>query len=491
MYYSKNKINFSKRSACLVLGIMAALFIFSVCYYGCGKEQSSNNMLHDILKAGEITVCTRNNAHCYYLYREQAMGFEYDLAKAFADYLGVKLNVRIAEKWDGMIPALMEGTGSFIAASMTIMPKRKKQVSFSNGYMPIQQYVIVHRNNRSIRCPADLAGKIVHTRKGTSYEESLDLLKNKGIDLKIKLHDDLPTEELIRQVAEGKIEVTIADSNIALLNQRYYPQAVLAFPINEQEFLGWAVNQNARNLLYRINCFFKIIKQNGKFNEIYNKYYANIDDFDYVDLRAYHRRIKSRLPRYKEIIMEAADYHDFDWRLIAAQIYQESHFNPKARSHAGARGLMQLTTSTARSLGVKDILNPEQNINAGVQHLRTLYNYFEKAEGLDRLFIALAAYNVGQGHILDARNIAREMNLDPNKWSSLSITLPLLSYQKYYRKATYGYCRGTEPIEYIKKIMIYYDILKRQGIEYETYAKGLSNQEQGKDKEIRIVQQMD
>jgi membrane-bound lytic murein transglycosylase F len=468
LYFSKDKTNFNKRSACLILGIMAALFIFSVCYYGYVKGQSP--ILEGILKAGEITVCTRNNAHCYYLYREQAMGFEYDLAKAFADHLGVKLKVRIAEKWDGMIPALMKGTGSFIAASMTIMPKRKELVSFSNAYMPIQQYVIVHRDNRSIRYQEDLAGKTVHVREGTSYEERLKSLKNKGIDLEIKLHDDLSTEELIRQVAGGKIEVTIADSNIALLNQRYYPQAVLACPISEQEFLGWAVNRNAQNLLYQINCFFKTIKENGKFNEIYNKYYANIDDFDFVDLRAYHRRLKSRLPKYKKIVMEAADYHGFDWRLIAAQIYQESHFKPNARSSSGARGLMQLTLSTARSLGVKEILNPEQNINAGVQHLKALYNYFAKAKGINRLFLALAAYNVGQGHILDAQNIAREMNLDPNKWSSLSITLPLLTYQKHYKKARYGYCRGTEPIEYINKVMMYYDILKRQGIEYNTYA---------------------
>ena len=487
MHYSKDNIHFNKKSVCLILAIMAVLFIFSVCYCGCEKEQSS--ILQGILKAGEITVYTRNNAHCYYLYREQATGFEYDLAKAFADHLGVKLKVKIAEKWEGMIPALMKGTGSFIAASLTIMPKRKKWVSFSNGYMPIQQYVIVHRNNRSIRCPEDLAGKTVHIREGTSYEERLNLLKNKGIDLEINLHDDLPTEELIRQVAEGKIEVTIADSNIALLNQRYYPQAVLACPISEQEFLGWAVNRNARNLLYRINCFFKTIKENGKFNEIYNKYYANIDTFDYVDLRAYHRRLKTRLPNYKEIIMEAADYHGFDWRLIAAQMYQESHFNPDAQSHSGAKGLMQLTSPTASSLGVENILNPEQNINAGVQHLKSLYDYFGKAKGLNRLFIALAAYNVGQGHILDAQNIAREMNLDPNKWSSLSITLPLLTYHKYYKKATYGYCRGTQPIEYINKIMIYYDILKRQGIEFKTYAK--PNKEKKVDKKVRIAQQMD
>ena len=443
---------------------MAVLFIFSIYYYE--KEENSKNLLKHIIKAGEITVCTRNNANCYYMYMGQAMGFEYDLSKAFADYLGLKLNVKFAEKWENMIPSLMNDEYSFIAASMTIMPERKKLVSFSNEYMLIQQYIITHRNNRSIKCQDDLAGKTVHVREGTSYEEGLKLLQNKGIDLKIKLHNDLPTEELIHHVAEEKIEVTIADSNIALLNQRYYPNAVLACPINDPEFLGWAVNRNARNLLCQINSFFKLIKENGKFNEIYNKYYANIDDFDYVDLRAYHRRLKSRLPKYKKTIMEAAEYYDFDWRLIAAQMYQESHFNPKARSHADARGLMQLTRSTAKSLGVKNIFNPEQNINGGVKYLKALYDCFDKAEGLNRLFIALATYNVGYGHIIDARNIAREMNLDPNEWSSLSTALPLLSQRKYYEKVVYGYCNGTEPIEYIKKIMIYYDILKRQGIEY-------------------------
>lgn len=470
MHYFKDKMFFKKKSAYQILTIMVVLFIFSVCYYVYGKIKNSDHILEDILEVGEITVYTRNNANCYYLYRGQAMGFEYDLAKAFADYLGVKLKVRIAEKWEGMIPALMKNKSSFIAASMTIMPEREKWISFSNGYMPIQQYVITHRTNRSIKCPDDLAGKIVHVRAGTSYEERLKLLKAKGIDLEIKLHNDLPTEELIRQVAEEEIEMTIADSNIALLNQKYYHKAVLACSINEQEFLGWAVNRNAQNLLSQINCFFKLIKENGKFDEIYNKYYVNIDDFDFVDLRAYHRRLKSRLPKYKKIIMEAADYHGLDWRLIAAQMYQESHFNPRALSSSGARGLMQLTRSTARSLGVKDILDPKQNINAGVRHLKNLYTYFKNAKDSNRLFIALAAYNVGQGHIFDARDIARAMNLDPDKWSSLSTTLLLLTHPKYNKKARYGYCRGTEPIEYINKITMYYDILKRQGIEYKDEA---------------------
>jgi len=451
----------------LVKKIIVLLFLFPLFLSGC-ENAPKFNTLEDILEAGEITVITRNNAHCYYFYRDQDMGFEYDLAKAFADYLGVKLKIKIAEHWDGMIPDIINGKGDFIAASMTITPKRQNQVAFSDGYMAIQQHIIAHRNNLKIKNAEDLDGKTVNIRKGTSYQERLEELKEEGIDIIIKLHEDIATEELIRLVADEDIEVTIADSNIALLNRRYYPKAISAGPISEKEYLGWAVNPKAKKILKRINSFFKEIHINGKYAEIYNKYYANVDIFDYVDLRAFHKRIKTRLPRYKPLIKEAAYRYDFDWRLIAAQVYQESHFNPRAKSHAGAYGLMQLTFSTAKSLGVKNIFNPLQNINGGVKHLRNLYNHFNKTVGSDSLFIALAAYNVGQGHIFDARNLAKTMNLNPNKWSSLEQTLPLLRYRKYYKNATYGYCRGREPIKYIKQIMIYYDILKRQGIEYKT-----------------------
>ena len=422
--------------------------------------------LHKIIKAGQLTIITRNTPHCYYLYRDEPMGFEYDLAKEFADYLGVALNVNVGENWQEMIPDLTEGSSALIAAGMTITPKRQRQVAFSDGYMDIQQHLISHRNQSKIKNLQSLSDKTIHIGKSTAYQESLAELQKQGIKFTVKLHDDTPTEELIQQVARGEIGFTVADSNIALLNRRHYPNAIMAYPISDRQHLGWAVHPQARHLKNKINSFFRTIKENGKFSEIYNKYYGDIASFDYVDLKVFHRNVKSKLSRYSPFIKAAAKKHGFDWRLIAAQMYQESHLNPRAKSHAGARGLMQLLPSTARSLNVNDIYNPVENINAGVRYLKKLYESFDEVDDTNRLLIALASYNVGRGHVQDARKLAVRMNLDPNLWDSLVQTLPLLRYRKYYKKAKYGYCRGTEPIIYIKQIMIYYDILKRQGIEY-------------------------
>jgi membrane-bound lytic murein transglycosylase F len=422
--------------------------------------------LHKILKSGQITVITRNNPHCYYLYRDEPMGFEYELAREFAAYLDVTLNVQIAENWKRMAHEIRNGNAALIAAGITITPKRQKVMAFSDGYMDIRQHIISRRNRAKIKNVNDLSGKTVHVQIATAYQERLEELRHQGIDFNIELHKDSPTEELIQQVAQGEIELTVADSNIARLNQRHYPRAVMAGAISEFQQLGWAVHPEAHQLREKINSFFAAIKKNGRYEEIYNKYYGDVENFDYVDLRAFHRRIRSNLSRYSPFIKAAAKKHGFDWRLIAAQAYQESHLDPRAKSRAGAMGLMQLLASTARSLKVDDLYNPVDNINGGVQHLKNLYELFDSATGEDRLMIALAAYNVGQGHLQDARRLAIKKKLDPDLWESLSQTLPLLRYRKYYKNAKYGYCLGTEPVIYVKQIMIYYDILKRKGIEY-------------------------
>lgn len=445
----------------LLLLLLFAGFTLSYRY-----ERRPRSLLHRILRNGEITVITRNNAHCYYLYRGQEMGFEYDLASAFADFLGVKLRIRLDSRWDEMIDDLKDGRGDFIAASMTITDSRQERARFSDGYMAVQQHIVVHRNDRSIRTAEDLSGKTVHVRKGTTYERRLRALRGAGILVDVAIHDDVSTEELLRRVSVEEIRATIADSNVAFLNRRYYPSIRVAAPISEKAYLGWAVAPDAVILRDRIDRFFRQMKATGRLEEIRERYYADVERFDYVDLRAFHRRLETRLPRFLGPLRKAAARHGFDWRLIAAMAYQESHLDPEARSPAGAQGLMQLTRRTARSYGVRRLTDPEENLAAGIRHLRKLYDFFNRARGRDRLFIAMAAYNVGQGHILDARNLARDRDLNPDDWEVLSGMLPLLSEPEYYEDAIYGYCRGSEPVRYVRQIMIYYDILRRKYIEY-------------------------
>lgn len=442
---------------------LLALLLVGCLFLGSSGE---NRALERIQKSGTITVLTRNNAHCYYTYREQEMGFEYDLAKAFAEFLGVELKVKVSESWDGLLPSLDNGGGDFVAASMTITPSRLKLADFSKGYLPGQQMVITHKNNTGIKSIDDLEGRTIHLRGGTPYEERMRTLKRKGLDITIKVHEDVPTEEFIEGVAEGNIEVTIADSNVALLNWRYYPDIRLAFPIHKPRSSGWAVKKGERALLDKINEFFDTIEQDGTFKEIYNRYYAYVESFDHLDIKKFHERIQIHLPKYEKTIKKAAEVYGFDWRLIVALIYQESQFNPWARSFSGVRGLMQLTVPTAREMGIKNRLAPQQSIMGGVRYLRRLYDLYEESPEPDRTIIALAAYNVGKGHILDARRIASDIQLDPNKWSSLEKTLPLLRQRKYYKESEFGYCRGMEPVFHVQRILTYYDILKRQAIEY-------------------------
>jgi membrane-bound lytic murein transglycosylase F len=443
---------------CLVM--LPSLFLS-----GC-ERTNPRGLLDEIIQDGEITMITRNDADCYYSYRNKPMGFEYDLAKAFAEYLGVRLKVRTADTWKSMQTALHKNEAAFIAANIPISDQSSKEILFSNGYLEIQQHLITHRDNSWAGGLDDLGGNNIHVSIGSIYHDHLKSLKRQGYDLKIKLHINAQAEELIRQVAAGKLESTVAPTNVALRIRRHYHQVMISEPISPAFFLGWAVKKDSRKLLNQINSFFSEIQKNGVFDKIYERYYADLEPLDYMDLSMFHFRMKTRFAPFKKIVQRAAEKNNLDWRLIAAQMYQESQFDPGAQSDAGAFGLMQLTSSTAESLKIGNVLNPEQNIAAGVRYLRRLYDHFSGIPEEDRLFTALAAYNAGIGHILDARNLARKLKLSPDKWTSMVEVLPLLQQRAYYKHTRHGYCRGSETVKYIEQISAYYDILKHKDIEY-------------------------
>ncbi len=265
-------------------------------------------------------------------------------------------------------------------------------------------------------------------------------------------------------VSEKEIKFTIVNSNIALLNRRYYPEIMIGLPIQEEEYLGWAVKKTNKVLRDQINQFLEMAEETGLLGKIYEKYYGNVEIFDYFDLKKFHERIKTRLPKYKKIIKTEAEKYGFDWRLIAAIVYQESHFNARAKSRTGVRGLMQVTLATAKQMGIKNRLDPKQSVKAGVKFLNLMHKRFDDIpDPQQQKLFALASYNVGYGHVRDAQLIARQQGMDINKWTSLEKTLPLLSKRKYYKQTRHGYARGREPVHYVKRILRYYDILKQKG----------------------------
>ena len=412
-----------------------------------------------------IRVLTRNNAHCFYSYRDEPMGFEYELAKAFAAHERIDLIVLTSE-WSDLFGALQEGSGDIIAASLTVLPSRETKAAFCAPYMRTTQYVVIRDDTKGIATLQDLAGKEVHVRRDTSYHARLQELCEGGLALKPILHDDEPTEELLRRVAEGEIDITIADAHVAQLNCRYYPNLRMAFAITDKEPIAWAIRKGDSWLQRRVNAFVRDIQEDGTYDRIYQQYYGFEDVREVGRLDDFQTLADEHLPQYIAVLRTEANALDLDWRIIAAQMYEESNFRADATSPAGATGLMQLTRIAATEVGVTDLHDPHENIRGGIRYMGYLRDRFEKADDWDRLMFALASYNVGAAHVRDAQRLAQEQGLDPNRWTSVRETLPLLADKEYYTKARYGYCRGSEPVRYVAHVLIYYDILKRREIEY-------------------------
>jgi len=255
----------------------------------------------------------------------------------------------------------------------------------------------------------------------------------------------------------------VADSNIFAINRRYFPELVMMFPLNEPEDLAWLLPQGADARGVAITGWYHQANESSFITQVAARYYAHVEIFDYVDIARFVRRIQERLPEHETLFRQAADEYGFDWRLLAAQAYQESHWNPAARSPTGVRGIMMLTLRTAGEVGVTNRLDPAQSIMGGARYLANLRERLpESIEEPHRTWIALAAYNVGLGHVRDARVLAERLGRNPDSWIDLRGVLPKLSQPEHYRSLRYGYARGSEPVQYVRRIRNYEDILHQQ-----------------------------
>ena len=452
---------FQKQSVFLGLLILCGYFIYLSYLLHHRALGPTPGTLERIQQSGVLRLITTRSLNNFYLYKGEPAGFEYEMAKEFARFLHVDLDV-VTPGWNNLLTYLNLGKGDFVGASMSITRERVEKVAFSIPYMEVQQQVIHHSLVFGPKDVEDLAFRTVHVRRDTSYHYRLEEIKASGIDVRYILHDNVPTEDLIAMVHDREIKFTIADSNIARLNQRYMPDIRVGIPIQRKESIAWAVRKDDSEMLQEINRFFLYARETGKLKEIVNKYYGQPKEFNVSEIKTFHKRIQKHLPEYRDIIKSQSEKHGFDWRLVAAVVYQESRFDPAAKSRTHVEGLMQVTRAAASEMGIEDRLDPIQSIQAGIKYLNQMYERFEEIEdNYQRLLFALASYNVGWGHVLDAMAIAEDKGLDPRMWNSLKQTLPLLSKPEIYKKTKHGYARGWEPVRYVERILAWYDILKQ------------------------------
>ena len=447
-------------SACVTgsaTGNIRLIVILCLVLSPCGHPPS---LLEQIQQQNQLIVITRNSSTTYFEGPDGPTGFEYELASRFADYLGVELRIVIPPNFNDILPLVVLGDAHLAAAGLTVTPRRKEKVRFGPVYHTITPQLVYRSGSVRPKSLADLNGTL-EVLAGSSHEERLEELQAKYPNLKWQSNTEQDSEELLAMVWQQLIDYTVADSNELSVNRHFYPELKPAFDLTAPQSLAWAFPKSADKSLYMAAItFFKKIRQNGTLAQLIERYFGHVEDFDYVGTRRYQAHVEQRLPAYKDLFIEAGAKVGMDWRLLAAIGYQESHWEPDAVSPTGVRGLMMLTLDAANDLDIENRVDPEQSIRGGAEYLLRMPERIpERIPEPDRTWFALAAYNVGLGHLEDARILTVKNKGDADKWVDVKKNLPLLSKKKWFQQTRYGYARGREPVRYVENIRTYYDIL--------------------------------
>ncbi len=412
--------------------------------------------LPDIKKRKTLRLLTRNNAHAYFLWRGELLGFEYELAKRFAKQQGLRLEVIVAPDHESLLPMLVEGQGDIAANFLTPGDERRALgVAFSRPYHYASEVVVGRSEDQPMDSTQDLAGRTLFVRRSSAYWQSLEKLRAEGVEFKLRAApEDMETEEIIVKVAEGEYDLTVADSHILDIELTWRDDVQGLLSLSEPLAHGWAVRAGDEELLKAIDAFLKQEYRGLFYNLTYRKYFRDQRGIVKHKQERIDISPQGKLSPYDDYVKKYAERYGFDWRLVVAQMYQESRFDPAAKSWAGALGLMQVLPRTAKEFGFEDLKDPETGIHAGVKYLDWVRERFEvELPVKDRMWFALAAYNAGAGHVRDARRLARQQGWDPNRWfDNVERAMLLLSKPKYAKQARHGYVRGGEPVKYVRQI---------------------------------------
>lgn len=425
----------------------------------------------EIKARGKLVALTGYNAYSYFIYKGQPLGYEYELVKRLADHLGVEIEIKLVRNIDQMIEMLNSGKGDLIAFNLTVTNDRKEKLAFTEHHNTTTQLLIqkkpenwrkmmTHQIERAmIRNPIDLGGKTVIVRNGSVYQARLENLADEiGDSIKIINADpELTTDDLIQFVAEGKIDYTVADANVAKLNHIYHPNIDYKTQISFPQKIAWAVRKNSDSLKTVIDQWISGMKNKTEYYVIYNKYFKRRNIFRSRSQIQYLTSISGKISDYDEEIKTYAEEIGWDWRMLASQIYQESKFNPRAKSWAGAVGMMQLMPATIKRFKVKNPLNPIENMRGGIKFISWLDKYWSKLipDSTEKKKFVLASYNIGLGHIQDAYKLTAKFKSDSTMWKgNVEEFLLKKSKAKFYNDEVvkFGYCRGLETVAYVKQI---------------------------------------
>jgi len=445
--------------------IFKCLIVFSLLLTACTSEQkkAEQTRLQHIMQQQVLTIGTLNGPTTVYEDNGQTRGFEYDLITAFANELHVQTRFVYKKNLRDLLQAVEAGEIDIAAASLAHTKERQHLVAFSIPYHQVTQELVCRRHKHKLKDISELDDSIRLTVAArSSYAERLAQLKQQYPQLSWK-EENIETSVLLHKVDQKTIDCTIADSNIVAIERRYTPSLNIRLQMSDPQDIAWAMPLKAKTLQQRVDQWLSMPATKTLLKKLNHRYYEYSPKFDYVDLQRFQRRIKTRLPKYQAWFQQAAEKHQLPWTVFAAQAYQESHWNPKARSFTGVRGMMMLTRSTAKELHIQNRLDAQQSIEGGARYLSKLIQRLPKSiKEEDRLWFALAAYNMGMAHLYDARKLARLLGSNPDSWQEMAMVLPFLSQRKYFGQLKHGYARGREPVLYVQRIRDYEDILKRQ-----------------------------
>lgn len=440
--------------------VLLTLVFCALCATTLVKDKVPST-LESVLERGELVIISRNGPTTYYEGPNGYTGFDYEIANEFAKYLGVKLVIQDEENLAVMINNVRAGKAHFAAAGLTVTPKRAEKVNFTQPYLEVTQQLIYRAGERKPTSVEDLVGKNIMVVGNSSHAENLHRLRQSVPELRWEERSDLEMLDLLEMVHSGKIDYTIVDSNSYEINSTLYPKALVAFDISEPEHLAWAFPKSKDLSLYnKAEAFFDNIKENGGIDSTMDTFYGHLGEINYSGALLFTHRLKTRLPKWQDKLKSAAEKESLDWQLLAALSYQESHWNPSAKSPTGVRGFMMLTQNTAKDVGVSNRLDAEESIFGGARYFRSIHARIpERIQEPDRTWLALAAYNVGLGHLEDARILTEHHGGNPDKWTDVMQNLPLLAKRQYYKHLAHGYARGWEAVDYVQNIRNFHAII--------------------------------